>query len=158
MKKENIDKKLEETYWKGLIPTITLLFVMIVYLGFQNFDHSKQEIAEEPIFFCGNSTNKYSENYDLGKALFKANCASCHNKNMKTDMTGPALGGVEERWEDKKLLYQFIRNSQAVIKSGDAYAVNLYEKYDKTQMTAFPSLTDEEIEGILKYISFMYDF
>jgi hypothetical protein len=33
-----------------------------------------------------------------GKTLFKNQCASCHNKNMKDKLTGPALGGVQERW------------------------------------------------------------
>ena len=31
-----------------------------------------------------------------GKELFRGKCATCHNKNMKQDLTGPALGGVEE--------------------------------------------------------------
>lgn len=91
-----------------------------------------------------------------GKALFKANCASCHNKNMKADMTGPALGGVEERWESQELLYAWIRNSQAVIASGDAYAVNLYNQYNKSVMTAFPDLTDADIAEILLYIDNIY--
>lgn len=91
-----------------------------------------------------------------GKALFKANCASCHNKNMKSDMTGPALGGVEERWESQELLYAWIRNSQAVIAAGDAYAVNLYNQYNKSVMTAFPDLTDADIAEILLYIDNIY--
>jgi len=33
-----------------------------------------------------------------GKKIFKINCASCHNKNMKSDMIGPALAGVRDRW------------------------------------------------------------
>ena len=37
---------------------------------------------------------------EAGKSLFKANCAQCHAKNMKSNLTGPALGGVEERWAD----------------------------------------------------------
>ena len=32
-----------------------------------------------------------------GKTLFQNNCASCHNKNMKSDLTGPALGDVDPR-------------------------------------------------------------
>ncbi|MBI5914780.1 MAG: cytochrome c, partial [Bacteroidetes bacterium] len=35
---------------------------------------------------------------EAGKVLFKNNCASCHNKNMKDKLTGPALGGLQERW------------------------------------------------------------
>ncbi len=30
---------------------------------------------------------------EVGKNLFKNNCAACHNKSMKDDMTGPALSG-----------------------------------------------------------------
>ncbi len=85
-----------------------------------------------------------------GKALFSQNCASCHAINK--DLTGPALKGVEDRWPNKQLLYKWIRNNQEVIKSGDPYAVNLYNTWNKTQMNLFPSLTDAEIEAILKYI------
>ncbi len=94
---------------------------------------------------------------DQGKGLFKANCASCHNKNMIDNMTGPALGGVQERWEGKEeLLYDWIRNSSAVIAAGDPYAVSLYNEYNKSVMTAFPNLTDEEIEALLVYIDGVY--
>jgi mono/diheme cytochrome c family protein len=91
-----------------------------------------------------------------GKALFKANCAQCHNKNMKADLTGPALGGVQERWEDEATLYAWIRNSGAVIASGDAYANALFTKWSQSPMQAFPNLTDEEIAEILLYIDNIY--
>lgn len=85
-----------------------------------------------------------------GKALFSANCASCHAIDKK--LTGPALAGVEDRWPDKKMLHAWIRNNQAVIKSGYPYAVNLYNEYNKTPMNTFPSITDAEIDAILSYI------
>jgi len=88
-----------------------------------------------------------------GKKLFRENCASCHRRNMVDDMTGPALRGVTERWEGReKLLYEWIKNSQAVIDSGDAYAVSLYKKWDNSTMNAFPKLTDEDIADLLSYI------
>lgn len=87
-----------------------------------------------------------------GAALFKNNCASCHNKNMKSKSTGPALGGVQGRWEDQELLYAWIRNSQAVVASGDEYAVNLFNEYNKSVMTSFPQFTDEDISAILAYV------
>jgi len=93
---------------------------------------------------------------DAGKAIFRNNCASCHNKTMKDDMTGPALGGVQERWESEELLYAWIRNSSAVIATGDAYAVGLYNQWDKSVMTAFPNLTDSEIASVLGYIDGVY--
>ncbi len=88
-----------------------------------------------------------------GKALFKANCASCHNKNMVADMTGPALAGVQDRWESEELLYSWIRNSGAVINSGNSYANTLFNKWNKSPMTAFPDLKDAEIEQILLYVN-----
>jgi mono/diheme cytochrome c family protein len=96
-------------------------------------------------------------NLDEGKALFKNNCATCHNKNMKDDLTGPALGGVQERWEGREeLLYSWIRNSSVVIASGDSYAVSLYSKWNNSVMTAFPKLTDQQLESVLGYIDGMY--
>ena len=94
---------------------------------------------------------------NVGKDLFKANCAACHNKNMKDDLTGPALGGVETRWLGKeKLLYSWIRNSQSVIAGGDPYAVALYNKYNKSLMNPFPNLKDDDIASILGYIDAVY--
>ncbi|HVI48900.1 MAG TPA: c-type cytochrome [Chitinophaga sp.] len=85
-----------------------------------------------------------------GKATFQQNCASCHNVHKK--LTGPALKGVEDRWPDKKLLHQWIHNSAAVLASGDKYANDLFNEYNKTAMTAFPALSDAEIDDILAYI------
>ncbi len=89
---------------------------------------------------------------EAGKELFLNNCASCHNKNMVADMTGPALAGVEERWTSKKDLYAWIRNSQAEIAAGKPRAVELWAKWKPTNMNAFPGLTDEQIESLLFYI------
>lgn len=85
-----------------------------------------------------------------GKATFQTNCASCHNVHKK--LTGPALAGVEDRWPDKKLLHQWIHNSASVLASGDKYANNLFNEYNKTAMTAFPQLSNEDIDDILAYI------
>ena len=94
---------------------------------------------------------------DLGKQLFKANCAQCHNRNMKDNLTGPALGGVQERWAGREeLLYAWIRNSQAVIASGDPYAVELYNTWNKVLMNPYPDLTDDEIGSLLAYVDAVY--
>ena len=85
-----------------------------------------------------------------GKALFQANCASCHNP-LK-DATGPALQGISGRAPSKEWIYNWIHNPSAVIASGDKYANDLYLKWNKTQMTAFPSLTNAEIDAVVKYV------
>jgi mono/diheme cytochrome c family protein len=91
---------------------------------------------------------------EAGKELFLNNCASCHNKNMKDDMTGPALGGVEERWSafPRKDLYSWIRNSQAFLATGHPRAVEVWGKWKPTIMTSFPALTDEQMESLLLYV------
>ena len=88
-----------------------------------------------------------------GKGLFKTNCASCHNKNLADDMTGPALKGVNERWADypKEDLYKWIRNSQLMITEGHPKAKALFAEY-KSIMNAFPNLTDDEIAAMLYFI------
>ncbi len=85
-----------------------------------------------------------------GKALFEDNCTSCHAVHKAK--VGPALKDLTKR-RDLPWIKKFIRNSQNVIKSGDTYAVNLYNQYNKTEMTAFPSFKDDEIEALVDYIT-----
>ena len=89
-----------------------------------------------------------------GKQLFNTNCASCHKLDRK--MTGPALRNVEARLAedeglDREWLYKWIRNSSSLIKSGDDYANRIYEEYNKAAMTAYPQLTNSDIDNILAY-------
>lgn len=95
---------------------------------------------------------------DAGAALFKNNCGACHSRDMKTKMTGPALGGVEERWADypREDLYSWIRNSQGMISSGHPKAVELWNEWKPVVMNPFPNLTDADIENILSYINYVY--
>ena len=83
-----------------------------------------------------------------GKALFNANCAACHNLDRK--MTGPALRGVSAKY-DREWLYKWIKNSSALIKSGDAKAIAIFEEYNKSVMTAFPQLSNTDIDNIIAY-------
>ncbi len=95
----------------------------------------------------------------LGKNAWNANvCGSCHNKNMKDDATGPALGGVADRWADypREDLYAWIRNSQALIATKHPRAVEVYEANNRGQMSSYLNLNDEEIEGLLAYIERQY--
>lgn len=98
-------------------------------------------------------------NVEEGKSLFTANCASCHNKNMKDNLTGPALGGIEDRWSayPRKDLYAWIRNSQALIATGHPYANELWGKWKPVLMNNFPGLTDDQIESIVLYVNDQYN-
>ncbi len=84
-----------------------------------------------------------------GKALFMSNCAACHNP-LK-DATGPALKGIRSGFPDKEWGYKWVHNSASLIAAGDPTAVAIYTKFNKTAMTAFPQLSNEEIDAILEY-------
>lgn len=85
-----------------------------------------------------------------GKELFNAQCAACHKLDAK--MTGPALRNVTDR-RDTKWLHSWIKDSQAMVKSGDAEAVKIFEEYNKSIMASFPQLSDADIDNILAYTS-----
>ena len=85
-----------------------------------------------------------------GKELFNANCASCHKLDSKS--TGPALRGVADK-HDRAWLYKWIHNSSELIKSGDAEAVKIFNENNKVTMTAFPQLSEADIDNILAFTS-----
>lgn len=95
---------------------------------------------------------------EAGKTLFRNQCATCHNRDMKSKLTGPALGGTQERWADypREDLYAWIRNSQALIATGHPRAVAVWNEWKPTLMNNFPNLTDQEIENLLAYIDGVY--
>jgi mono/diheme cytochrome c family protein len=113
-------------------------FLCLFFLFLISFSSFSQEIPTEPAAISA------------GEALFKGNCKACHAVERK--LVGPALGGVYDRAPSIDWIKSFVKNSSKVIASGDAYAVNLYNEYNKTQMTAFTSFKDEDIMNILAYI------
>lgn len=86
-----------------------------------------------------------------GKAVFNANCKTCHKLDQK--YIGPALRGATDR-NDAKWVKTWIKNSQAVIASGDAYAVALYKEYNNSVMPSYAFLSDAELDGVLAYIEY----
>ena len=99
------------------------------------------------------SFSSHSQELDInkGKSLFNANCAACHKLNK--NLIGPALAGVSEKYE-KEWLYTWIKNSSAMIKSGDERAVAIWEEYNKAAMNAFPQLSNNDIDNILAYTDY----
>lgn len=113
------------------------LFLIVVF-ALLNFTSYAQEISKEPAAI------------QAGQSVFNANCKTCHRVHQK--LVGPALANVYDRAPSIDWIKSFIRNSAGVIASGDAYAVKIYNDNNKTQMTAFSSLKDEEIMNVLAYI------
>lgn len=85
-----------------------------------------------------------------GEAIWAANCVSCHALNKR--VLGPALAGVNQKYNDEAYLIKWIKNSPAMIASGDKRAVAIYEEYNKAAMSVFPQLSDDDVKNILAYI------
>lgn len=110
-----------------------------------------------PLFiFLLLSTSIFAQpSVDNGKTIFRNVCAQCHAKDMKTRATGPALGGVRERWADypEEDLYAWIRNSAAMINVVQhPRALELWDEWKPAVMQAFPDLSDDDIASILLYV------
>jgi cytochrome c2 len=93
-----------------------------------------------------------------GKALFKSNCASCHNPLQ--NQTGPALKGVLGRWQaagdfkgktGEQWLHAWIHNFNDPVNAGYPYAKEILG-FSPTNMNTFPGLKDDEIDKILLYV------
>jgi mono/diheme cytochrome c family protein len=83
-----------------------------------------------------------------GQDLFKTNCAACHKLDQR--LIGPPLKGVSSKY-DIEWLRKWIRNSAEMIQAGDADAVAIFAEYNNVPMTAFPNLSDQDIDDILAY-------
>jgi cytochrome c oxidase subunit 2 len=93
--------------------------------------------------------NAGAQSLEEGEKLYNANCVSCHA--IKERVVGPALKNVHER-RDEKWLLSWIRNSQKLIKSGDATAVELSKEYNGLVMPSYEQFSDDQIKGIVAYI------
>ena len=105
------------------------------------------------ILFFAFTLSSYSQDVDAarqkeGRKLFKSLCASCHKLDKK--LVGPALGKVEERRENTWLL-AWIKNNAELRASGDRDAIAVFEEYNGSAMTAFPQLSDQQVNDILYY-------
>ena len=86
--------------------------------------------------------------YANGKKLFNTNCAACHKLDKK--LIGPALGGVTEKRENA-WLQAWIKDNNALRASGDQDAIDIFNEYNGMPMTAYPQLTEQDINDILVY-------
>lgn len=112
------------------------------------------------LFFLLLGTQVYAANPEVsdseeaisaGKSVFNANCKTCHQLDRKA--VGPALRGLTDRrsidWAKK-----FIRNSQALIASGDADAVGIYNEFNQLVMPNHEFLSDDDVMNLLAYIEY----
>ena len=83
-----------------------------------------------------------------GAAIFKQKCTACHG--IEKAVVGPALKGIDTKY-DEEWLIKWIKNSPALIATGDAQALKAAE-YSPAMMSAFPELSDDDIKNIVAYV------
>ncbi len=127
------------------LPTQLSLLLLALLLTFSTTTYAQEDMAA-----ATTETAPAAGEGDAaaGKTLFNANCAACHKLYKKG--VGPALFGVGDKY-DKEWLYKWIRNSQDFIKSGDPQAIAVFEANNQSVMTAFPALSDTDIDNIIAY-------
>ena len=95
------------------------------------------------------SSFSFGQSYERGKELFKNNCAACHN--MEKKRVGPPLQMTVAN-QGRDWTKKWIANSQALIKSGDEHAVEIWEEYNKAAMPSYSYLPDEDLESLVTYL------
>ena len=116
--------------------TLAVLFFLLI---------GTQAFAADP------SVANSEEAVAAGKTVFNANCKQCHKLDQK--YTGPALRGASDR-QSVDLVKKFIKNSGAVIASGDAYYSALYKEYNNLAMPTHEFLSDDDLSNLLSYIEY----
>ncbi len=89
-----------------------------------------------------------------GYDLFEANCTACHQ--VDGVLIGPEFRGVVQRVNEeaglgREWLHAWIKDNKALRESGDAYANKIFAQYNNTEMLAFPSLSEQDIDDLLAY-------
>lgn len=148
------------------IVNLSWALLLLILLGFAFIWHNE---GQSDTFGCGYTSEgtfcgvidvaANSEELNLGKSIFRNNCASCHAGDMRTDLTGPALQGSIQRWQehgDTTALYAWVRNSQAMIATGENKRANdLWQVWGPTLMNSFENLTQEELNAVFAYVEAM---
>ena len=134
----NLIDRMEQVPYRNLPSKLSLLLLTMVFAL----------TVANPVSAATNILPTQAIDTAAGEALFKANCAACHKLYKKA--TGPALFQVGDKYE-KKWLYSWIKNSQEMVKSGDAQANAIFKEYNGAVMTSFPQLSNTDIDNIIAY-------
>lgn len=89
-----------------------------------------------------------------GAKIFKQNCAVCHTLTDQK-LTGPGLAGVANRVPkpEDEWLFNWIKNNNKVIASGDAYAKALVAANGGADgMSEFEFLSDDEVKALVAFV------
>mgnify|MGYP001024584730 CR=1 FL=1 len=133
------------TRYQQIINRLTIIIITLFAVSFSSLAQDSTAAA------AGGGGN----GVEAGKTLFVSKCQACHSGDMKSNSTGPALGGIEAQWDDKEKLHEWIKNNVKLTASGYPKAVEV-SKMTPTVMNTFDDLTDTQIDDILAYIDAKY--
>ena len=122
------------------MPGLSKIVALALLLLLSPLFTQAQEISKDPVVVT------------QGEELFNLNCKSCHR--VKEKLVGPALAGFDTRVPSIQWVKDWIKNSSKMVTSGDEYANKIFNEYQKSQMTAFTSMKDEQVMAILAYVKF----
>lgn len=144
---------------KDLNILITLAIISIfVLIGGMFLLNSSDPQSEEPKAFCATIGPSHSSFTSEGKELFVQNCAACHNKNMKSAATGPALGGFMKRWNnDTTTVLHYLNNDSKYLDT----VSNQRMQSLKNQSTGFVehmslAISNDDLKALTEYIENRY--
>jgi len=112
-----------------LFKLISLSFTVVIFIGSAYAADEKSDL-------------------DPGK-IFKTNCATCHTIG-KGVVVGPDLKDFHTR-QTLDWTLSWVKSSSTVIRSGDDYAVALFDEYNRVEMPD-QNLSEEEITAVYNFI------
>ena len=150
--------------WNILLSLIGLFLIILILIGIK-FKSDNKEIKEQK--YCGTTSKTYNHSYQngpdsisivIGKKLFKEQCAMCHNKTMKDDLTGPALKGAIRRFNNDTIQFaKYLINQENYLSSeNDHRILLLHERFEKIQKPKYRELSMNDIKSIIEYIEKIY--
>ncbi len=134
--------------WSGIVAFTIFLWILKTFL-------EEPKYVQLPFSGVKDGLPLLTDNASRGKMLFHDNCATCHNKNMKEKLIGPALYDWRNYLKDENSMLLFLHSSKKYLKNDKQLQKKLRE-FEGTYCTAFPNLTLENVKAIISYIDVDY--
>jgi hypothetical protein len=152
---------------------VLLTIVIIGLLAFVLYDKYKTPANDDAKAFCGtvdstrilmdNKNNyRYAANFidaefnpEEGRKLFTEKCAMCHSLQRDLKIIGPTLFNLFDYIpsKPKNWIFLYLKNTDALIKSGDKYAKEVRTKYAIVNWNHTDSLlTDQSLKDLVGFI------
>jgi len=134
------DKIVANTYKRLFLIVFSIIIIFCAVLVVQRLNSSNEE-EKEPVAWCGTATmgsrldSLSRVRASISKELFKRKCAQCHNRNMRDNLTGPALQGSFHRWNrDTLALLNYLNDSETYLSTTtNEYILNVHEEFGRVR-------------------------